>query len=67
MQDWTRNNDKFEPENKGLVGLAFPCNACKYRYRADGVEPCRSCGHNVNAAAYKAHPGAPSLPCREGE
>ncbi len=49
LQDWTTDSDKFEPEEGGLTRLAFPCCACKHQGKTDADEPCRSCGHNVNA------------------
>ena len=49
LQDWTTDNDKFDPEDGGLTRLSFPCCACKHQSKTDADEPCRSCGHNVNA------------------
>lgn len=48
--------DKFElDEQKG--GYGFPCNACKHRHEQATVEPCRSCGHNVNAVIKESEEG----------
>lgn len=49
LRDWTCDNDNFEPESAGLTRLAFPCCACKHQDKTDRDEPCRTCGHNLNA------------------
>ena len=49
LRDWTCDNDKFEPEDGGITRLDFPCCACKHQRKTDADEPCRSCGHNINA------------------
>ena len=55
LQDWTTDSDKFEPEDGGLTRLSFPCCACKHQSKTDADEPCRSCGHNVNAVIDTAN------------
>lgn len=35
----------FEPG----MGFDFPCVCCMHRHQGANDEPCRSCGHNVNA------------------
>ena len=55
LQDWTTDSDKFEPEEGGLTRMSFPCYACKHKRKTDADEPCRSCGHNVNAVMDTAN------------
>ena len=55
LQDWTCNHDKFEPEEGGFTRLDFPCCACKHQRKTDADEPCRTCGHNVNAVIDTAN------------
>lgn len=55
LQDWTTDGDKFEPEEDGLTRLSFPCCACKHQSKTDADEPCRSCGHNLNAVIDTAN------------
>ena len=55
LQDWTTDSDKFEPEEGGLTRLSFPCCACKHKDKTDAGEPCRSCGHNLNAVIDTAN------------
>ena len=55
LQDWTTDSDKFEPEEGGVTRMSFPCCACKHQSKTDADEPCRSCGHNVNAVIDTAN------------
>ena len=55
LRDWTCDHDKFEPEEGGFTRLDFPCYACKHQRKTDADEPCRSCGHNVNAVIDTAN------------
>ena len=58
LQDWTTDSDKFEPEEGGVTRMSFPCCACKHQSKTDADEPCRSCGHNVNAVIDTANGGS---------
>jgi len=55
LSDYVRPepNDNFELEDEGHVvllnGFGFPCSKCRHRFKTDKEEPCRTCGHNVNA------------------
>lgn len=51
LKDWLCDGDKFEPEVGGISRLDFPCCACRHRAGTDNDEPCRTCGHNINAAS----------------
>jgi hypothetical protein len=49
LKDYAVNRDKFEYGlNYSMFG--FPCCVCEHREgKAQNVEPCRTCDHNVNA------------------
>lgn len=48
LKDYNVPSDKFEAEEL-MGGFSFPCCACKHRFKDAFTQPCRSCGHNVNA------------------
>lgn len=41
--------DNFQLDEYTERELSFPCCDCRFRKRKDTDEPCKSCGHNVNA------------------
>jgi hypothetical protein len=51
LKDWSCDHDKFELHDVlgGPFEMSFPCCVCKHRFKVDTEEPCRSCGHNMNA------------------
>jgi len=51
LEDYVVKYDKFELHESGTIGLelSFPCCHCQHRHKQETQEPCRSCGHNVNA------------------
>lgn len=51
LKDYNVPSDKFELDTRKTVkefACAF-CLLCLHRYKTTKEEPCRSCGHNVNA------------------
>jgi hypothetical protein len=50
LNDYIVASDMFEPDER-LSGLSFPCCACIHRHGSADADPCRTCGHNLNAAA----------------
>jgi len=58
LADYAVKNDKFETHSlrgggKTKDDFAFPCNVCRHNNKVASHEPCRMCGHNVNAEIGK--------------
>ena len=45
ISDYVSPRDKFELDED----FGFPCHCCVHRSKPEHEEPCRTCGHNINA------------------
>jgi len=50
LRDYEKPNDNYEfDDGPCFSGFAFPCSVCKHARQHADMEPCRTCGHNINA------------------
>jgi hypothetical protein len=53
LKDYVVESDKFECYSDGTSRFNFPCCCCAHKLKSVDIEPCRSCGQNVNAELPK--------------